>query len=335
MLSLTPTQPGERAEKRSPICRVTAAVNAPDITTTPSTTDVYKYLMKCLRHVVESSKAFVRWMHGWCKECPQPADDVPNKEEVWVPTFYEDTSRNPVLIKTMLSLNQGVHRTLGIVTSYLDTLLHFRDIFGLWSPKRRQKVNEVLTARPLSISFDGRLAALQTLMRITADQPSTQQVGFVLVDCGAVAAEIASEATVIKNESGSILQVGVAALRAVARARVARGRFARRITHRALRTPRGPDIVRSTDKAPQSTATRRDAPPGRGAQGVGESGGLHHEVPQGPPDGPRGLRIARLRAAGPRRRPGRLPPPFSPARSRMHAVRVRRSCVVCVASPSV
>jgi dynein heavy chain len=87
-----------------PICKLSASLNGKDIVVSPTLQDIYKFLSKSVKHLVESAKLFVRWMHCTCKVTePQVVNE---DEEPVVFSFYTDISQNPHVIKLMLSLNQ-------------------------------------------------------------------------------------------------------------------------------------------------------------------------------------------------------------------------------------
>ncbi len=54
-----------------PAFQVTLSLIQPEVVLTPSTGEVTKQLVRMLRNLAESSKAFVRWMDGSCLECPE------------------------------------------------------------------------------------------------------------------------------------------------------------------------------------------------------------------------------------------------------------------------
>jgi hypothetical protein len=70
-----------------PLCRVSVMINGKDVVMNPPVNDIYKYLTKLGKNIVESSKLFVRWMHGSCLECaPQ---FISEDEEPFIFSFLE------------------------------------------------------------------------------------------------------------------------------------------------------------------------------------------------------------------------------------------------------
>jgi dynein heavy chain, axonemal len=50
--------------------QVRATLNGKDLVVTPAINDIYKYLTRAVKNVVESAKMFTRWMHGTCRPAP-------------------------------------------------------------------------------------------------------------------------------------------------------------------------------------------------------------------------------------------------------------------------
>lgn len=55
-----------QSKDRLPLCEVKANLNGKDLVVTPTVNDIYKYLTKSVKNMVESARMFVRWMHGTC-----------------------------------------------------------------------------------------------------------------------------------------------------------------------------------------------------------------------------------------------------------------------------
>ncbi|GLE04238.1 hypothetical protein PINS_up013149 [Pythium insidiosum] len=121
-------------------------MNGKDIIVTPSLSDMYKYLSKSVKHIVESAKAFIRWMHGTCRET-EPLI-VNEDEEPITFTFFSDISQNPYVIKMTLSLNQEIHKVFNIVNKYLDSWRRYDTVYNLWNTKRRAALEKLADKKP-------------------------------------------------------------------------------------------------------------------------------------------------------------------------------------------
>ncbi|CAK4656794.1 hypothetical protein LEN26_006663 [Aphanomyces euteiches] len=189
--------------KRPPLCKIKATMNGKDIVVTPSLSDMYKYLSKCVKHIVESAKAFIRWMHGTCRETePQVVNE---DEEPVVFTFYSDISQNPYVIKMTLSLNQEIHKVFNIINKYLDSWRRYDTIYSLWNTKRRAALDKLGEKRPSCVYFDTRMASYARLAESVGHQPTEKETDFLQINCLAVAVAIAKQAEKWKDDYGKIL----------------------------------------------------------------------------------------------------------------------------------
>src|SRR5690606_5966447 len=116
-------------------------LNGKELMVTPTLTEVGKVITKAVRHIAESAKHFVRWMHGTCiKTEPQI---VGEDDEPFVFSFYQDIYQNPQVIKLTLSITQQMHKVFSITNKYLDGWRRYDKVFGLCNPKRKQQVDSL------------------------------------------------------------------------------------------------------------------------------------------------------------------------------------------------
>ena len=87
----------------------------PDIVVNPAPNDIMRYLDKAMTHIVESSSTFTRWMKGTCIQCPPVVAQGREDEEPYVYSFYNDISKNPHVVKIMISLSESIHKTFYII----------------------------------------------------------------------------------------------------------------------------------------------------------------------------------------------------------------------------
>ncbi|KAL4108550.1 hypothetical protein PRIC1_000265 [Phytophthora ramorum] len=196
--------PGEGGKlKRPPLCKVKATMNGKDIIVTPSLSDMYKYLSKSVKHIVESAKAFIRWMHGTCRET---APLVVNEDEEPITfTFYSDISQNPYVIKMTLSLNQEIHKVFNIVNRYLDSWRRYDTVYNLWNTKRRSALEKLADKKPPCVYFDTRMAQYTRLAESVRNQPTEKDTDFLQINCLPLAVSIAKQAEMWKDDYGKIL----------------------------------------------------------------------------------------------------------------------------------
>ena len=80
--------------------------------------DLFRHLRRAVRHVIESAKLFVRWMHGTCVEC-DPV--LINEDEEYIFNYYElDIAQNPYVVKLNFTLNMALSRTFEPVIKTLN-----------------------------------------------------------------------------------------------------------------------------------------------------------------------------------------------------------------------
>lgn len=67
-----------QSKDRPPLCEVKANLNGKDLVVTPTVNDIYKYLTKSVKNIVESARMFVRWMHGTCCQTAPQVRSLPS-----------------------------------------------------------------------------------------------------------------------------------------------------------------------------------------------------------------------------------------------------------------
>uniref|UniRef100_A0A672JPG1 Dynein heavy chain tail domain-containing protein n=1 Tax=Salarias fasciatus TaxID=181472 RepID=A0A672JPG1_SALFA len=135
--------------------QVDVILSAPKIVLQPKSSDVYSLIMQCVRDCVESTKQFVRWMHGTCIECPPVR--VGNEDEFVTFTFCSDVWQHPQINESATSVSQNMQQLLLSVDRYLP---HWKRHRALWE-KNRTIVNEKFAAkRPSCVMYDDKLQFL-------------------------------------------------------------------------------------------------------------------------------------------------------------------------------
>ncbi|CAN0031129.1 unnamed protein product, partial [Ectocarpus sp. 12 AP-2014] len=192
-----------QSKDRPPLCEVKANLNGKDLVVTPTVNDIYKYLTKSVKHIVESARMFVRWMHGTC--CQTAPQVVHEEEEPLVFSFYQDMSKNPHVIKLMLQLNQAIHKVFSMMNKYLDGWRRYDTVYNLWNPKRKKALEKLAEKKHTCVYFDTRIASYELLAETVRAQPSEKDVDFIRIDCYPVAVGIAAQADQWKTDYGAVL----------------------------------------------------------------------------------------------------------------------------------
>ncbi|XP_021113286.1 dynein heavy chain 10, axonemal isoform X3 [Heterocephalus glaber] len=134
-----------------PLFRVETILTPPEIVLHPSTTEVDKLCVHCVRSCVEVTKHFVRWMNGSCIECPPQKGE---EEEVVVLSFHSDVSQNPQVAEQAVLIPQNVHRLLVSLMKYLQRWKRYRP---LWKLDKAIVMEKFASRKPPCVSFDEKL----------------------------------------------------------------------------------------------------------------------------------------------------------------------------------
>lgn len=198
----------KREEPRGPLCQVKATINPPqaDIVVTPSLSDIYKFLSKAVKNIVESAKMFIRWMRHSCKECPAVSVRSNNEEEKLVYTFYQDVSQNPHVVKAMFTLNHSIERVFNIVKRYLDNWKRYDTVYGLWDQRKLSSLSKLPERKPSTVYFDSRLGMYTRLIELVSCQPTIKDIDFLRIDCYPVAVSVRERSSLWKVEIGAVLR---------------------------------------------------------------------------------------------------------------------------------
>ncbi|KAL6114194.1 dnah10 [Pungitius sinensis] len=135
-----------------PLFQVDVILSAPKIVLQPQSNEIYWLIMQCIKDCVESTKQFVRWMHGTCIECPP--QHVRGEEEVVTFSFYSDVWQHPQVNESAATVSQNLQRLLLSVDQYLVCWKRYR---SLWE-KNKSIFNEKFASRnPSCVMYDDKL----------------------------------------------------------------------------------------------------------------------------------------------------------------------------------
>ena len=200
-----------------PLISVVAEMSPPSmISVTPNIQDIYKLLSKLLRNIPESSKHFIRWMAGTCVECEAisigSASGAPSgvgtDEEVVLYTFYDDLSKNPLIVPLMLTVTQSIQRTVHAVDRFIDSFAQYHAGYQLWNPKKLAALERFRskTAIPTAY-FDRQLDKYTQLVAAMDGLDRYKDIDFIRLDCTPLIASIQRQAREWVSRYGEILRV--------------------------------------------------------------------------------------------------------------------------------
>ncbi|TNN52944.1 Dynein heavy chain 10, axonemal [Liparis tanakae] len=146
--------------------QIDVILSAPKIVLQPQISEIYWLIMQCIKDCVESTKLFVRWMHGTCIECPPQR--VGGEDEVVIFSFYTDVWQHPQINESAMAVSQNIHRLFQSVEQYL---LHWKHYRSLWE-KNKTVVNERFAARkPSCVMFDDKLQSISRIKQEVMLEP--------------------------------------------------------------------------------------------------------------------------------------------------------------------
>ncbi|XP_044053526.1 dynein axonemal heavy chain 10 isoform X1 [Siniperca chuatsi] len=143
---------------RNALFQIHAILSAPKIVLQPQSNEIYWLIMQCIRDCVESTKQFVRWMHGTCIECPPQR--VGGEEKLVTFSFYSDVWQHPQINESAMTVSQNIQLLLLSVDRYLN---HWKRYRPLWE-RNKTIVNEKFAARkPSCVMYDDKLQFLSRI----------------------------------------------------------------------------------------------------------------------------------------------------------------------------
>ncbi|KAM4616801.1 dynein axonemal heavy chain 10 [Polymixia lowei] len=136
----------------TPLFQIETILSAPEILLQPKSNEVYKLIMRCVRNCVESTKLFVRWMHGTCIRCPP--QHVGGGDETVTFSFYSEVCQHPQINERAMTVSQNVQRLLGSVGRYLNRWKHYRP---LWKLDKAIVLEKFAAKKPSCVMYEDKL----------------------------------------------------------------------------------------------------------------------------------------------------------------------------------
>nr|XP_061842332.1 dynein axonemal heavy chain 10-like isoform X1 [Nerophis lumbriciformis] len=154
----------------TPLFRIDAILSPPRILLQPRINEINRLLMQCIRDCVDSTKEFVRWIHGTCVECPPQhvgADDVVTF------SFFDEIYNHPKINDSALALSQNIQQLL---LSVEQCLSHWKQYQLLWE-KDNTTVSEKFAAKnPSCAMYDQRLQLYASINQKVLLEPLSKNV---------------------------------------------------------------------------------------------------------------------------------------------------------------
>uniref|UniRef100_A0A3Q3JRK8 Dynein heavy chain tail domain-containing protein n=1 Tax=Monopterus albus TaxID=43700 RepID=A0A3Q3JRK8_MONAL len=150
----------------TPLFQIDAILSAPKIVLQPRNSEIYWLIVHCIRDCVESTKLFIRWMHGTCIECPPQR--ISGEDELVTFNFYSDVRQHPQINESAMTVSQNIQRLLFSVDQYLS---HWKRYSPLWK-ENKTMVNEKFAARkPSCVMYDDKLQFFAGIKQEVMQEP--------------------------------------------------------------------------------------------------------------------------------------------------------------------
>ncbi|XP_072367150.1 dynein axonemal heavy chain 10 isoform X2 [Scyliorhinus torazame] len=150
----------------TPLFQVEVHLSAPEIVLKPTASEVYQLTLQNIKDCVETTKLFVRWMHGSCIECSPHYID--GDDEPIIFSFYSDISQYPQIIEQAISTSQNLQKLLGSLSKYLNRWKKYR---SLWKMDKSIVVEKFAARNPSCVSYDEKLQFYTRICEEVTEQP--------------------------------------------------------------------------------------------------------------------------------------------------------------------
>ncbi|XP_035641685.1 dynein axonemal heavy chain 10 [Oncorhynchus keta] len=184
----------------TPLFQIETILSAPEIVLHPKNSEVYKLIMQCVRDCVESTKRFVRWMHGTCIECPPQRVDGEGESMVF--SFYSEVCQHPQVNERAMAVSQNIQRLLSAVGRYLNRWKRYRP---LWKLDKAIVMEKFAAKRPSYVMYDEKLQFYARVSVEVALQPLVKDEHIMRLNLEPLARTVQENAQAWVNSLGRLL----------------------------------------------------------------------------------------------------------------------------------
>ncbi len=89
-------------------------------------------------------------------------------DEVFQYTFYDDLSKNPVVVPLMLSVTQNMQKVIHAVDKHIDSWHTYNTKYNLWNPKKIAGLERLRQKQKTTSYFDHKLDKFTQLANTVA-----------------------------------------------------------------------------------------------------------------------------------------------------------------------
>ena len=131
--------------------QIEALLAPPDTVFNPSTNEIYKNVVQCVREAVESLRGFTRWMNGTCIETPP--QKIVGEDEPFIFSFFHDISVSPEITELAQIIANNMKAISSNAQKYLRRWKRYQHV---WHGEKQQKADRWLAKNPSQVDFDDR-----------------------------------------------------------------------------------------------------------------------------------------------------------------------------------
>ncbi|KAM5191717.1 dynein axonemal heavy chain 10 [Mantella aurantiaca] len=184
---------------KTPLFQVETILSAPEIILHPNFNEIFKLIAQCYKGCLETTKNFVRWMHGTCILCPpQKAEE----DEPFVYNFYSEIYQIPQIIEQLVMISQNMHKLLTSLTKYLNRWKRYRP---LWKLDKAIVLEKFAAKKPSCVTFDEKLQFYSSLALEVTQQPLIKDEQCIRLYLGPLAYTVQENARAWVNSLGHLL----------------------------------------------------------------------------------------------------------------------------------
>ncbi|XP_009299843.1 dynein axonemal heavy chain 10 [Danio rerio] len=184
----------------TPLFQIDTILAAPEIALLPKSSEVYKLIRQCVGDCVETTKRFVRWMHGSCIQCPP--QHVDGEDESFLFTFYSDICQLPQINEQATAVSQTIQRLLNGISVYLKSWMSYR---SLWKLDKAIVMEKFAAKKPSCVMYDEKFQFYVKVSNEVAKQPMVKHEHIIRLNLEPLARAVQENIQVWVTSLGKLL----------------------------------------------------------------------------------------------------------------------------------
>ncbi|XP_051514176.1 dynein axonemal heavy chain 10 [Myxocyprinus asiaticus] len=180
--------------------QIDAILAAPEIALHPKNNEVYKLMRQCVGDCVESTRRFVRWMHGSCLQCPPQLVD--GEDKLFVFTFYSEICQIPQINEQAMAVTQSMQRLLNGINVYLKNWMCYR---SLWKLDKAIVMEKFAAKKPSCVMYDEKFQFYVKVGKEVVKQPLVKDEHIIRLNLEPLARTVQENAQAWVTSLGRLL----------------------------------------------------------------------------------------------------------------------------------